>query len=133
MEDLDTTKKELFEIEVVLMDDLDNACKNIDSTLSNFVKYIEEIKKPHIMKIQEMINKEFYSKIHECSKQQFDKYNDDYQAGKDMSGWDENEQTVLLLSNSRFQITKKVYCNYQVLSEKTWIQRLSKKKEKLLD
>jgi len=69
MEDLDTTKKELFEIEVVLMDDLDNACKNIDSTLSNFVKYIEEIKKPHIMKIQEMINKEFYSKIHECSKQ----------------------------------------------------------------
>lgn len=50
------------------MDDLDHAYKDIDSTLSNFVKDIEEIKKPLITKIQDIINKEFYGKIHECSK-----------------------------------------------------------------
>jgi len=48
---LDSTKKQLLQIEVELMEDLENSFKDFENNLNNFLKEIGEIIKPAFVKI----------------------------------------------------------------------------------
>lgn len=69
-------KDDLIYLEVLLMEDMENAIKEFDSKLSNIRKDMDEAIKPSFLKITDTI-KDFSSRINDLTKTEFERFSQD--------------------------------------------------------